>query len=93
MNSLQGLPTEISRDKHFEYCKDKKTVGIEMHKEGSLVIFQDGQNKVKVPFIMYADFEAILEPTEATPGPGPSPNLTQKAHTLTLISTFHLVSV
>ena len=45
-----------------------------MPKEGSLVKFQDGQNQFKVPFIMYADFEAILEPIEATPGQGPSPN-------------------
>ena len=66
MNCLQGFPTEISRDKHFEYCKDKETVRIEMPKEGSLVKFQDGQNRFKVPLIMYTDFESILEPIEAT---------------------------
>ena len=26
--------------------------------------FHDGQNQFKVPFVMYADFEAILKPTE-----------------------------
>ena len=36
-----------------------------MPKEGSFVEFHDGQNQFKVPFIvMYADFEAILKPTE-----------------------------
>ena len=73
-NCLQGFPTEISRDKHFKYCKENETVRIKMPKEGSLVKFQDGQNQFKVPFTMYADFEAILEPIEATPGQGPSPN-------------------
>ena len=40
MNCLQGFPPEISRDKHFEYCKDNETVRIKMPKEGSLVKFQ-----------------------------------------------------
>ena len=65
LNCLQGFLTEISRDKQFEYCKDKETARIEMPKEGSLVKFQNGQNQFKVPFIMYADFEAILEQIEA----------------------------
>ena len=45
-----------------------------MPEEGSLVKFHDGQYQFKVPFIMYTDFEAILEPIEATPGQEPSPN-------------------
>ena len=43
MNCLQGFPTEISRDKRFEYCKDNETVRIEMPKEDSFVKFHDGQ--------------------------------------------------
>ena len=35
-----------------------------MPKEGSFVEFHEGQNQFKVPFIMYADFEAILKPTK-----------------------------
>ena len=66
MNCLQGFPTEISRDKNFEYCKDNETVRIEMPKEGSLVKFKSGQYQFKVPFIMYADFESILKPIQAT---------------------------
>ena len=73
---LPKLFTEISRDKHFEYCKDNETVRIEMPKEGSLVKFQDGQNQFKFPFIMYADFESILEPIEAT-NPNPESSYTK----------------
>ena len=33
-----------------------------MPEEGSFIEFHDGQNQFKVPFVMYADFEAILKP-------------------------------
>ena len=32
-----------------------------MPKQGSTVEFKDGQNQFRVPYIMYADFELILE--------------------------------
>ena len=70
MNCLQVFPSEISRDKHFEYCKDNETVRIEMPKEGSFVKFHDGQYQFKVPYIMYTDLEEILESIEgSTPSP------------------------
>ena len=47
-----------------------EAVEVEMPKEGSFVEFHDGQNQFKVPFTMYADFEAILRPVQ-----GPSPDL------------------
>ena len=59
---LPGFHSIMSRHKHFEYYKDNEAVSIEMPKEGSFVKFQDGQNQFKVPFVMYADFEAILKP-------------------------------
>ena len=37
-----------------------------MPKEGSFVEFHDGQNQFKLPFVMYADFEAIIKPTKGT---------------------------
>ena len=64
LNYSQGFHSEESRDNHFEYCKDNEAVRIEMPKEGYFVEFHDGQNQFKVPFIMYADFETILKPTE-----------------------------
>ena len=36
-----------------------------MPKEGSFVEFHNEQNQFKVPYIMYADFEAILKPTDS----------------------------
>ena len=63
-NCLQGFTLELSRDEHYAYCIDKETVRVEMPKLGSVVEFCDEQNQFKVPFIMYADFESILEPIQ-----------------------------
>ena len=71
MNCLQGFMQESSRDQHQIYCKDNESVRVEMPKQGSTVEFKDGQNQFKVPFIMYADFESILELIES---PNPNPN-------------------
>ena len=62
MNCLQGFTQELSRDQHQAYCEDNESVKLEMLKQGSTVEFKDGQNQFKVPFIMYPDFESILEP-------------------------------
>ena len=62
LNCLQGFHSIESRGNRFEYCKDNEAVRIKMPKENSFVQFHDGQNQFKVPFAMYADFEAILKP-------------------------------
>ena len=62
MNCFQGFMQESRKDQHQVYCKDNESVRVEMPKQGSTVEFKDGQNQFKVPFIMYADFESILEP-------------------------------
>ena len=61
MNCLQGFTQESSRHQHQVYCEDNESVRVEMPKQGSTIEFKDGQNQFKVPFIMYADFESILE--------------------------------
>ena len=75
MNCLQGFTQESSRDQRQVYCEDNESVRVEMPKQGSTTEFKDGQNQFKVPFIMYADFELILEPMgPVEPG---SPNSNQ----------------
>ena len=64
MNCLQGFMQESSRDQHQVYCKGNESARVEMPKQGSTVEFKDGQNQFKAPFIMYADFESILEPMD-----------------------------
>ena len=74
MNCLQGFIQESSRDQHQVYCEDNESVRVEMPKQGSTVEFKDGQNQFKVPFIMYADFESILEPMGPVEPRSPNPN-------------------
>ena len=74
LNCLQGFMQESSRDKHQVYCENNESVRVEMPKQGSTVEFKDGQNQFKVPFIMYADFESILEPMGPVEPGSPNPN-------------------
>ena len=79
LNCLQDFHSEIGRDKHYEYCNDNKSVKIEMPKLGSFIEFHNGQNQFKVPFMMYADFEAILRPVHE-PSPNPNEPYTKKVN-------------
>ena len=74
MNCLQGLMQELSRDQHQVYCEDNESVRVEMPKQGSAVEFKNGQNQFKFPFIMYADFELILEPMDSVEPGSSNPN-------------------
>ena len=80
MNCLQGFMQESSRDQHQVYCKHNKSVRVEMPKKGSTVEFKDGQNQFRVPFIMYADFESILEPMEPVEPGSPSQPYTNEVN-------------
>ena len=62
-NCLNGLTSEVSRDEHYDYCKTKESVRVEMPIKNPLVKYTDGQYQFKVPFVIYADFESILVPT------------------------------
>ena len=77
---LAGLKQESSRDQHQGYCEDNKSVRVEMPKQGSTIEFKDGQNQFKVPFIMYADFESILEPTDPVELRSPSQPYTNEVN-------------
>ena len=88
MNCLQGFTQELSRDQHQVYCEANESVRVEMPKQGSTIEFKDGQNQFKVPFIMYADFESILELMNPVNRDLPINLIPMK-----LINKFHLVDV
>ena len=64
MNCLQGFKEESSRNEHIGYCIDNESVKVEMPQNNPRVQYSDGQFQFKVPFIMYADLESILEPIQ-----------------------------
>ena len=63
-NCLQGFSDIKSRDDHYAYCRSDESVRIEMPARNPIVEYSNGQHQLKVPFIMYADFESILEPIQ-----------------------------
>ena len=69
VNCLNGFESEIIRNDHYEYCKHKDSVRVEMPtKDKSIVKYTDGQYQFKVPFVIYADFESILVPVSSAAG-------------------------
>ena len=63
-NCLQGFIEESSRDEHLDYCINNELVKVIMPHKKLIVQYSDGQFQFKVPFIMYTDFESILEPIQ-----------------------------
>ena len=61
MNCLQGFSQETTRDDHYVYCSNNEMVRVKMPKD-PILKFSDGQDQLKAPFVIYADFESILEP-------------------------------
>ena len=72
INCLQGFAEQKSRDEHYVYCRSNEAVRIEMPNKKPTVEYSDGQCQFKVPFMMYADFESILEPIQ---GASNNPNV------------------
>ena len=64
INCLQGFSEKKSRDDHLLYCQSNEAVRIEMPNSKPIVQYSDGQYQFKVSFMMYADFESILEPIQ-----------------------------
>ena len=67
INCLNGFTSEISRDEHYNYCRSKDSVRVEMPIKDPIVKYTDGQYQFKVPFVIYADFESILVPVSSAP--------------------------
>ena len=81
LNCLQGFNEEKTRDDHYVYCSNNEMLRIEMPKD-PILKFSNSQGQLKAPFVIYADFESILEPI-ATASNDPSiPHIST-----TLIST------
>ena len=64
INCLQGFSEQKSRDEHYAYCRSNEAVRIEMPNRKPIVEYSDGQYQFKVLFMMYTDFELILEPIQ-----------------------------
>ena len=70
---LNTFNAEKSLASHHEYCKSHEAIKIELPEEGSKISFKNHKKSMRVPFIVYADFESFT-PQLSTCQPNPDKN-------------------
>ena len=67
---LNTFNTEKSLASHNEYYKSHEAIKIELPEKGSKISFQNHNRSMRIPFIVYADFESFT-PQLSTCQPNP----------------------
>ena len=65
---------------HHEYCKSHKAIKIELPEEESKISFKNHNRSMRVPFIVYADFESFT-PQLSKCQPNPDKRYTKQYQT------------
>ena len=58
---LNSFWSHKSLEKHWEYCHNHEAVKINMPEKGTMLRFKHHERSEKVPFIIYADTEALIK--------------------------------
>ena len=58
---LNPFWTHESLEKHWEYCRNHEAVKINMPEKGTILRFKHHERSDRVPFIIYADTEALIK--------------------------------
>ena len=58
---LNPFWTHKSLEKHWEYCRNHEAVKINMPEKGTMLRFKHHERSDRVPFIIYADTEALIK--------------------------------
>ena len=62
LNCFHSYRTENKLKKHYNVCKNYDYRYVEMSKEDNKILkYKHGEKSMKVPFIIYADLEPLLE--------------------------------
>ncbi|XP_065650343.1 uncharacterized protein LOC136078498 [Hydra vulgaris] len=64
-NCLLGFNSEESLSKHVSYCETHDPVRIELPPPKSTMQFTSHNKSMRVPFVVYADFESFIKPIDA----------------------------
>ena len=59
LRCLNTFNCDKSLASHHEYCKSHEAIKIELPEEGSEISFENHNRSMRVPFIVYADFESF----------------------------------
>ena len=74
---LNSFWSHKSLEKHWEYCRNQEAVKINMPEKGTMLKFKNNERSEKVPFIIYADMEALIKPIQNCQ-PNPESSYTKK---------------
>ena len=74
---LNSFWSHKSLERHWEYCRNQETVTINMPEKGTMLKFKNNERSEKVPFIIYADMEALIKPIQNC-HPNPESSYTKK---------------
>ena len=81
-NCLQGYTSEEAPSMHSTYCNEHGCVRIELPKKDSSMHFSHDERLMRVPFVVYADFESFISPINTcTPDPNTSYTKQYQKHT------------
>ena len=61
-NCLQGYNSEETLSKDWTYCNEHSCVRVELPKKDSFLKFNHVERSMRVPFVVYADFESYIKP-------------------------------
>ena len=61
LNCFNTFSIEESFKKHTEFCLSNETVRVDMPEKGATIKFDKFGKTLKVPFVIYADFESFTE--------------------------------
>lgn len=64
-----GKTKEEKLEEHLKYCNSKEPTRVELPSKKIYVGFENVEKFLKLPYVIYADFESILEPSERQPNP------------------------
>ena len=74
---LNSFNSEGSLAKHTDYCSSHEAIKIEMPQEGSTLKFENFVRSMRVPFVVYADFESFTHKLD-TSQPNPECSYTKQ---------------
>lgn len=57
---LNSFQTELKLSNHKNYCQSNKVARITLPYKNKFIKFRNYNHKMKVPFVIYADFESII---------------------------------
>src|SRR5271169_20717 len=79
---LNGFRNLNSLAKHNEYCSQHDAVKPQLPEPGTMLQFENYNRSMRVPFIVYADFESFIKPIgSCQPNPGESYTNKYQKHT------------